>query len=106
MDRSLDPDRVPIDTAFPDFVALLGGLGTLFAILGAVVIATMYWDSTTDRGAFVGIAIGWLSSTVFVVSTGTVQVGPVVGLVSTLAAVVLVSLLDRSVPIPEFPSVR
>lgn len=43
---------VSVVAMLPDLVALLSGLGTLFAILGVVVIATRYWDATTDRAAF------------------------------------------------------
>jgi sodium/proline symporter len=83
---------VSIAATISDIVPLLGGLGTLFTVLGVVVIATLYWDETTDRAVFAGLGIGVLSAATVILVTGSVQIAPVVGLVMTAATVVLLSL--------------
>jgi len=78
----------------PDVVALLAGLGSLFAILGVVTVLTLFWDGTTDRGAFAGLAGGITLSAVTVVATGSVQPAPVVGGVVTAVVCLVGSVID------------
>lgn len=80
----------------PTLTALLTGLGSWFAILGFVVVATLYWNRTTDTAAFVGLVIGFVTPVVFIAVTGGVQAATLVGLLPTAVVVFLVSLLTGS----------
>lgn len=97
---------VSVAAGLPDLVALLGGLGTLFAILGVAVIATLYWDGATDRAVFAGLAIGTTVPAVFVAATGTVRVAPVLGVASVAVTIPFVSVLSRRADGPRLPPVR
>lgn len=77
----------------PSLTALFGSLGSWFAILGFVVIATIYWDRMTDLAAFLGLGIGFLAPIVFIMLTGNFQAATLVGLVPTAFIVVMVSVL-------------
>lgn len=77
----------------PDLTALFGALGSWFAILGFVVVATLFWDRTTDAGAFSGLAVGFVAPPAFVLATGNVQAATVVGLLPGAAVLGAVSLL-------------
>lgn len=74
----------------PHLAALLGTLGSWFAMLGLVVVATLFWERTTDHAAFGALAVGFASPLVVVATTGNAQAATVAGLVS--AAVVLCGL--------------
>lgn len=76
----------------PSLTALFGALGAWFAMLG-LVVASLFWDRTTDAAARWGLTIGWLTPAGFVLQTGNHQPAPVVGLVATGAVVGAVSLL-------------
>lgn len=78
----------------PGLTELFGALGSWFAILGFVVLASLYWDRTTDTAAFVGLLVGFLASTGFVVLTGNFQAATMVGLLPTALVVGAVSVLS------------
>jgi|GEM_PF-5870482 len=80
----------------PSLTALFGALGAWFAMLGFVVVASLFWDRTTDSAAFWGLTVGFLAPVVFVIRTGAFQAAPVVGLLSTAAVVGVVSRLTAS----------
>lgn len=80
---------------FPDIAALLSGLGTFFAIIGVAVIATVFWDATTDRAVFSGLGVGLIAAGGVVLVTGTARVAPVVDLDVTGVTVLLLSILAR-----------
>jgi Na+/proline symporter len=69
---------------------LFSALGSWFAILGFVVVVTLFWNRTTDGAAFAGLAVGFLAPTIFVLATGNFQAAPIIGL---LPAAVVVSVL-------------
>jgi SSS family solute:Na+ symporter len=78
----------------PSLAALLGMLGSWFAILGFAVVATLFWNRTTDQAVSVGLAVGFIVPTVFVLVTGNFQAATVVGLVPAVGIVGAVSLLS------------
>lgn len=80
----------------PTLTALLTGLGSWFAILGFVVIATLYWNRMTDTAAFTGLVVGFVAPVLFIIVTGKVQAATLVGLIPTVLVVVVVSLLTSS----------
>lgn len=82
-----------VAVSVPGLTALFGMLGSWFAILGFVVVASMYWKRTTDVAAFVGLAVGFVAPTVFVIVTGNFQAATVVGLLSAALVVGVVSVL-------------
>lgn len=82
-----------VAVSVPGLAALFGMLGSWFAILGFVVVATMYWKRTTDVAAFAGLVIGFLAPTVFVIATGNFQAATVVGLLPAALIVGIVSIL-------------
>lgn len=94
---------VGIAALVPDFVALFGGLGTFFAILGVAVIGTLFWDATTDLAAFLSIAMGILSAILVLVSTGTIRMAPIVALVAAVATLVVISIYQERLPTPRLP---
>lgn len=72
------------------------GFGSAF---GPLVILSLYWRRMTTKGAFAGIVVG--GSTVliwknFFASTGLYEIIP--GFFLSLAAIVVVSLLDKEPP--------
>ena len=72
------------------------GFGSAF---GPLVILSLYWRRMTTKGALAGIIVG--GSTVliwknFFASTGLYEIIP--GFILSLAAIVVVSLLDREPP--------
>lgn len=77
----------------PGLTALFGMLGSWFAILGLVVVATVYWDRTTDIAAFSALAAGFAVPIGFVLATGNFQAAPVVGVVVAGVVVGVGSLL-------------
>jgi SSS family solute:Na+ symporter len=77
----------------PSLTALFGSLGSWFAILGFVVIATIYWDRMTDVAAFFGLVVGFITPVVFVMLTGNLQAATIVGLVAAVLIVVVTSLV-------------
>lgn len=79
--------------AAPSLTALFGALGAWFAILGLVVVASLFWDGATDPAAFWGLTVGLLAPLLFVTITGAFQAAPVVGVVTTTVVVTVVSLL-------------
>jgi Na+/proline symporter len=87
---------VVVAVVAPTLTALLTGLGSWFAILGFVVVATLYWDPMTDVAAFTGLVVGFLAPVGFIIVTGNVQAATLVGLVPTVLVVVVVSVLTRS----------
>jgi SSS family solute:Na+ symporter len=93
-------------TAVPDAVALLGGLATLLAVLGVAVVATLFWDRTTDRGAFASIAVGVLAAASVVTVTGSIRIAPVVGLGTALVTIALLSLAETWMPGVSWPASR
>jgi Na+/proline symporter len=80
----------------PTLTALLAGLGSWFAILGVVVVATLYWNRMTDTAAFTGLVVGFVAPVIFITVTGDVQAATLVGLIPTVLVVVVVSLLTSS----------
>lgn len=77
----------------PSLTALFGSLGSWFAILGFVVVATIYWERMTDLAAFLALILGFTAPVVFVMLTGNFQAATLVGLAATAFIVVVVSLL-------------
>jgi Na+/proline symporter len=55
----------------PTLTALLTGLGSWFAILGFVVVATLYWNPMTDMAAFTGLVVGFVAPVLFIIVTET-----------------------------------
>ncbi|MDX1744688.1 MAG: sodium:solute symporter family protein [Halobacteriales archaeon] len=83
----------------PSLTALFNAVGSWFAILGFVVVATLFWQRTTDTAAFAGLAVGFVLPIGFVLTTGNLQAATVVGFVPTVVTVGAVSVLfdtDRS----------
>jgi Na+/proline symporter len=90
----------------PGLTALFGMLGSWFAILGLVVVATLFWSRTTDLAAFSGLAVGFVAPTVFVLVTGNFQAATMVGLLPAAIVVGAVSVLtprtrSSSVPLEQ-----
>jgi Na+/proline symporter len=77
----------------PSLTALFGALGAWFAVLGFVVVASLFWDRTSDSAAFWGLTVGFLAPLLFVLRTGAFQAAPVVGLVPAVSVVGVVSML-------------
>lgn len=78
----------------PSIAALLNAVGSWFAILGFVVLATLYWDRMTDTASFGGLAVGFSLPPAFIALTGNVQAATFVGLVGTVVITGLCVLLD------------
>lgn len=79
----------------PGLVELFSALASWFAILGLVVVATLFWDRTTDTAAFAGLLIGFLAPIAFVTVTGNWQAATVIGLVPAAITTGSLSLLTE-----------
>lgn len=84
---------VSIAVAVPDLTALFSAIGSWFAILGLVVVATLFWERMTDRAAFAGLAVGVVTPVGFVALTGNLQAATMVGLVPTAVTVGVIPLI-------------
>lgn len=82
-----------IAVVVPDLTTLFGALGSWFAILGIVVIATLYWRRMGDAAAFAGLTVGFLAPLAFVALTGNVRAATMVGIGSTTVAVGVISVV-------------
>ncbi len=71
----------------PNLASLLGAVGSWFAILGLVVLATLYWDRMTDTAAIAGLVVGFTVPLAVVGLTGNAQAATVGGLVTGAVAV-------------------
>lgn len=78
----------------PGLAELLSALASWFAILGLAVVATLFWDKTTDTAAFAGIVVGFLAPVAFVTLTGNWQAAPLIGLVPAAITIGGVSLIN------------
>jgi len=83
-----------VAVAAPSLTALFNAVGSWFAMLGFVVVATLFWQRTTDTAAFAGLAVGFLLPIVFVITTGNLQAATVVGFVPTVVTVGAVPVLS------------
>lgn len=84
---------VLVAIAVPDLTTLFSTLGSWFAILGVVVIATLFWSRMTDTAAFVGLTVGFLAPIAFVVLTGNIQAATMVGVIPAVTAVGVISFV-------------
>lgn len=87
---------IVVTVSAPNLVAVLGALGSWFAVLGLVVAATLFWDRTTEQAAFAGLAVGYILPIAFVSVTGEFGAAPVVGVVPAAAVLLGVSFLTGS----------
>ena len=96
-----------VAVAAPSLTALFNAVGSWFAMLGFVVVATMFWQRMTDTAAFAGLAVGFVLPIVFVLTTGNLQAATVVGFVPTVLTVGILSILPQLFvvigPLPLFP---
>ena len=93
--QQLGSGATAVALSLPDVTALFGALGSWFAILGIVVLASLYWDRTTDLATFVSLLIGVLAPPVSELAMGNFQAATVVGLVSAAVVVGTVSVLGE-----------
>lgn len=80
----------------PSLIAIFATVGSWFAILGLVVVATLYWSPTTDAAVFASLTVGFVLPVSFIVLTGKVEAAMAVGFLSALITLVVVSLLSRA----------
>jgi Na+/proline symporter len=78
----------------PSLTTLFNAVGSWFAILGFVVVATLYWQRTTDTAAFTGLTVGFVAPVGFILTTGNVQAATVVGFIPAVVTVGTFSVLS------------
>lgn len=79
----------------PGLATLVGAVGSWFAVLGVVVVATVVWERTTDAGVFAALLVGYTLPVGFVAATGEFGAAPVVAVVPTVVVLVAVSTLGN-----------
>lgn len=84
---------IAVAVTVPDLTALFQLLGSWFAIIGMVVVATLFWSRMTDTAAFMGLVVGFLSPIAFVLLTGNIPAATMVGLSSAVATVGILSFV-------------
>jgi Na+/proline symporter len=81
--------------ALPNLTTLFSALGTWFAMLGFVVIASLFCRRMADRAAFAGLTVGFLAPIAFVAVTGAVEPAMLIGLVATGVTVGVSAVLTK-----------